>query len=225
MCRVMTWNIHSAVGADKRSDLQRAVELIRRHAPDIAAIQEVDSRISKAGSDGFERLAAAFGPHSAEARLIAAPDGDYGHAVISRWPLTDTVRHDISFAKREPRAAIQTTVVTPSGPLHLIAAHLGLSFHERRHQAALLRSVAEAAPRPLVVLGDFNDWLSRGSVQRALAEVMPGATRNRTFPARFPIFALDRIYCRPASLLLASWTDVQAWKASDHLPVIADLKP
>jgi len=170
----------------------------------------------------FEYLRDALGIHAAEARVIAAPDGDFGHAVISRWPMRSVVRHDVSVARREPRAAIETTVETDRGPLHVVAAHLGLSIRERRSQAMHLAELAGAGHRNAIVLGDFNDWVWRGSVQRALAKCMDVRTHHKTFPAWLPTLALDRIYARPA-MLVRSWTDPDARKASDHLPVIADL--
>ncbi|CAH2395226.1 patatin-like phospholipase family protein [Mesorhizobium escarrei] len=57
----------------------------------------------------FEYLKDALGTHAAEARVITAPDGHYGHAVVSRWPLRDTVLHDVSLEGREPRAAVMAT--------------------------------------------------------------------------------------------------------------------
>lgn len=221
--RIMTWNIHGGVGPDRRCDLRRVVASVQRHGPDIVALQEVDSRRKRRGEPAFEFLAASLGEHAAEARLITAPDGDYGHVVISRWPISRTVRHDVSVSGREPRAAIETTIETPSGDLHLVAAHLGLSFRERRHQAALLSRIAQAGPPRCVLLGDFNDLFRHGSVQRALGLSMPNRTHQKTFPSWWPVLALDRIYCRPANLLVRSWTDPLARRASDHLPVIADL--
>jgi endonuclease/exonuclease/phosphatase family metal-dependent hydrolase len=223
--RIMTWNIHGGVGPDRLCDLNRVVDRVRMHAPDIVAIQEIDSRrISDLGC-AFDFLAATLGPHSTEARLITAPDGDYGHALVSRWPLLEGMRHDISVDGREPRAAIEVSVATPSGPLHVVAVHLGLSGRERRRQAAMLYKLAQSGPERSVLVGDFNDWILRGSVRRALAEAMPGRTHHKTFPARLPVLALDRIYCRPASLLVRSWTDPLARDASDHLPIIAELHP
>jgi endonuclease/exonuclease/phosphatase family metal-dependent hydrolase len=156
--------------------------------------------------------------------VITAADGDYGHAVISRWPMHDTIHHDVSLEGREPRAAIETNVETPFGRLHVVAAHLGLSFKERRHQAAHLVEIANRSPERSVVIGDFNDWVWRGSVQRALATCMAERTHHKTFPAWRPVFALDRVYCRPATILVRSWTDPSARQTSDHLPVIADLE-
>ena len=222
--RVMTWNIHGGVGPDRRCDLGRVVELVQRHSPDIVALQEVDSRRKWSGGEpAFEFLAAALGEHAAEARVISAPDGDYGHVVLSRWRITKTIRHDVSVSGREPRAAIETTIETPCGDLHVVAAHLGLSFSERRHQAGLLSRLAHAGPARCIVMGDFNDLLRHGSVQRALGQSLPNRTHHKTFPAWWPVLALDRIYCRPEQLLARSWTDPLARTASDHLPVIADL--
>ena len=222
--RIMTWNIHGGVGPDGRRDLERITELIKGHDPDIIALQEVDSRPRRHKPQPvFEAFAAALGSHCAEARLITAPDGDYGHVVISRWPFRQTARHDLSVKGREPRAAIEVTIETPSGRLHLVAAHLGLSLHERRYQTELLVSLARTGSDPSVLLGDFNDWVWRGSVRHALAACLPAWTQCRTFPAWLPVLALDRIYFRPSTLLVRSWTDKAARKASDHLPVIADI--
>jgi endonuclease/exonuclease/phosphatase family metal-dependent hydrolase len=222
--RVMTWNIHGGVALAGRSDLERVLAVVRANAPDIVALQEVDTRSRRRRqADAFDFLASALGTHKAEARLITAPDGDYGHALISRWPISHSVQHDISFGRREPRAAIEATVETPLGPLHVLAVHLGLSFGERRHQSDRLATLAAKGPTPSLILGDFNDWIWRSSVQRALARHTPDRTFQRTFPAIFPLLALDRIYGRPPGIIGASWTDARAWRASDHLPVIADL--
>lgn len=220
----MTWNIHGG-GASKRDrDLRRIVALVERHDPDIVALQEIDARgLAGPTAPAFDYLREALGEHAAEARMITAPDGDFGHAIISRFPIRATVRHDVSVARREPRAAIEATVDTGFGLLQVIAVHLGLSFNERRHQARLLAKVARSGPLNSIVLGDFNDWIRRGSVQRALAGSMSTRTHHKTFPAWLPVFALDRIYAHPATMLIRSWTDLAARRCSDHLPVIADL--
>lgn len=223
--RVMTWNIHGGIGTDGVRDLPRIVARVRAHEPDIVALQEVDSRGRGAGEEpAFEMLARSLGRHTAEARLMTAPDGDYGHVLISRWPIVDPARHDITLPGREPRAAIEATVATPLGPLHVVAAHLGLSVRERQKQAQRLAAISAAGPACSVTLGDFNDWVWHGSVQRALSDLMPARTRHKTFPSRLPLLALDRIYARPADALQRSWTDPAAQSASDHLPLVADLR-
>ncbi len=220
--RVMTWNIHGARTMLGRPDLGRIISHVELHSPDIIALQEVDAR--RCGDPlAFDTLAGSLGEHRAEARMIVAPEGDYGHVLLTRWPIVRFERHDISVARREPRAALEAVIATPSGLLRVIAVHLGLSLRERHWQARRLATLALADPLPLVMLGDFNDWVWHGSVQRALREMFPGRSRFRTFPATFPLFRLDRIYVRPARLLKSMRTDRNARLASDHLPVIADL--
>ncbi len=221
--RLLTWNIHGGVAPNWSYDLERVVALVRRHDPDIVALQEVESRRSRSGEPAFDVLKRALGEHCVEARAVSAADGDYGHVVISRWPMSDTVLHDISITGREPRRAIETTVATEHGPLHMVAVHLGLSFRERRKQAATLSAIANSAPETTVVCGDFNDWVWRGAVASALARELPDRTWHRTFPSWLPSIRLDRIHCRPAGTLLRSWTDPSARAASDHLPVVADI--
>jgi endonuclease/exonuclease/phosphatase family metal-dependent hydrolase len=224
IARILTWNIHSGIGPDRTYDLDRVVELVRRHDPDIVALQEVDSRGRDADDLPLPFLKEALGEHAAEARTIVAPDGHYGHVVLSRWPMTRVKVHDLSMLRREPRCAIETTIETPSGPLHLVSTHLGLGIFERKRQARLLAELGRAGAEPTVMLGDFNDWFQWGSVRRALADVMPARTMHKTFPAQWPFLMLDRIYCRPYSALTRSWTDRMARGISDHLPVFADIR-
>jgi endonuclease/exonuclease/phosphatase family metal-dependent hydrolase len=224
--RVMTWNIHGAVGRNPRFDLARVVSLIRNWHPDVVALQEVDSRrkiAGKAAENPFVVLQEALGTHGVGAKSIITEDGEYGQMLISRWPLSATEIHDISFPEREPRRAIKTDVATPQGPLRVVATHLGLSVKERRGQAAELLALACQGAGTAIVLGDFNDWFWAGSVRKVLAREFSGRTRFRTFPSYCPLLRLDRIFCRPTSALRASFVDPTARHISDHLPVIADV--
>jgi endonuclease/exonuclease/phosphatase family metal-dependent hydrolase len=221
--RILTWNIHKGIGGDRRYDLGRIIDLARRHEPDIVALQEVDSRGRDPTNLPLAALKQALGSHAAEAKTIVAEDGHYGHVLISRWPLDTVILHDVSIARREPRCAIDAVIRTPRGPFRVVATHLGLGLGERKRQIGKLVTLArEADPAEgLVMLGDFNDW--HGEVRRALDDLLPAWSFLRTFPARRPIFKLDRIFCRPAGALTQCWTDSEASRASDHLPVIADL--
>lgn len=218
--RIVTWNIHAGIGADRRYNLTRIIDIVRRHAPDIVALQEVDSR-GRLEELPLSALTKALGEYSAEARTIVATDGHYGHVLISHWPMQDVRLHDLSVPRREPRFAIEAALDTPLGRLQVIAAHLGLRANECRQQVNRLRPLVEAGSGPLVLLGDFNDW--HGQVRRALLPLLPGRSRGKTFPARYPLLNIDGFYCRPAAALMRSWVDYDARDASDHLPVIADI--
>lgn len=225
--RLLTWNIHSGIGPDRRYDLERIIALIRHHDPDIVALQEIDSRGHPHDALPLNLLKKVLGSHAAEARTIIAPDGHYGHALISRWPLEDVNLHDISVSRQEPRGIIEAAVRTPAGRMNIVATHLGLRLIEQRSQIRTLAAIADRLignrrdKQNLVMLGDFNDW--NGQVRRLLQRWLPVRTVHKTFPARRPIFKLDRIFCRAPGLLLRSWTDPGGSLASDHLPVVGDV--
>jgi endonuclease/exonuclease/phosphatase family metal-dependent hydrolase len=221
----MTWNIHGALNRNRRFDLARVITLIARHDPDVVALQEIDSRRPRAAGtvEPFEALQTALGTCGVGAKTIATADGEYGQALISRWPIRTAEVHDISFQEREPRRAIRCEIATPLGSIRVIATHLGLSMGERRGQTRALLGLLGDSPLTTVVLGDFNDWFWPGSVRKALAAEMPARSRQRTFPSKCPIFRLDRIYCRPAAALVQCYSDTSARALSDHLPIIADV--
>lgn len=221
--RLMTWNIHGGIGPDRCFDLNRIAALVLKHKPDILALQEVDTRGRPL--DCLAPLAAFEIEHLTEARTMVVPDGHYGHALYSRWPLRDVVLHDLSMRWHEPRMAIETRVETPFGPLHLAAVHLGLAIWERHRQAMALADMARRiGDMPTIMMGDFNDWFSLGRVRRAMASLLPERTRLRSFPAGRPLLQLDRIYCSRHATIVRSFTDEAARTASDHLPVIADIR-
>jgi endonuclease/exonuclease/phosphatase family metal-dependent hydrolase len=75
----------------------------------------------------------------------------------------------------------------------------------------------------VVVLGDINEWLPLSRPLRWLNELLGHSPRERTFPSRWPLFALDRVWVRPRHALLAfgAHRSPLAVQASDHLPVKA----
>ena len=222
--RVMTWNIHGGIGRDGRYALERITETIARHDPDVVALQEVDSRRLAAGARSpFEALREAVGEHGIEAKSISTADGDYGQMLVSRCPFDATEIHDITHADREPRRAIETEVHCGPGKIRVVATHFGLSLAERRTQARRLVAIARRHALPTVMLGDFNVWFWPGSLRDALKHELPGRTRHATFPSWCPLLRLDRIFCWPPQILKRSFIDRSARRASDHLPVIADI--
>ena len=219
----MTWNIHGALGRNPRFDLDRVVAFVKSHAPDIVALQEVDSR-RPGGPDPFDSLERALGTHGARAHAVETADGNYGQVLISKWPISNVEVLDLSYRKREPRRAICADIATPAGKIRAVATHLGLSFHERRSQAIAILKALGTIRDVTVAMGDFNDWVWPGSVGNRLKRALPAFTNYRTFPARWPMFRVDRIYASPPAALLSHRTDRSAQGISDHLPVIAEIR-
>lgn len=220
--RVMTWNVHGGVGLDGVRDFQRIADVIARLQPDILALQEVDRRMSERSL--LALVKAEFVYRSVGAMSLETEDGEYGQLLLSRWPIEQSHVHDISVRGREPRRLISAMVVTPVGPVHVLATHLGLRFAERRAQSAIVCEMAAHPALVTIALGDFNDWSRWHSIQALLGATFPSRTVQRTFPSRLPILALDRIYCSPTGCLLTAEVVSSTAMMSDHLPLLATVR-
>ena len=219
--RVLTWNVHGGVGLDGVRDFSRIVDHIAAIDADIVALQEVEGRNRGDRSMPMTIIRDRLGHDGITASTISAPDGDYGQVLLSRWPLVEAATYDLSIGRLEPRRAVAATAQTPAGDLRVIATHLGLRFGERGRQIKALCAAFDEE-RPTVLMGDFNHWYR--SAQTVLEQEFAEFTKLRTYPARVPLFALDRIFCRPAGILVTAEVFKSEPLFSDHLPLGATLR-
>lgn len=224
--RVVTWNIHMGVGRDGRRDLGRVTGEINRFEADILALQEVENlRLGPdGGSSELEQLSRATGLPAYAGPTLLRPDGDYGNAVLTSWPVRRIQRHDISVTGCEPRGVLELELELDGARLRVLATHLGLRRHERRRQLAQLAGLIDPADtRPLVLLGDLNLWNRYSLTLRPLQESFLATPRPPTFPSRWPCLPLDRILLRGvAKPRVWTFNDRTARAASDHLPLAAE---
>ncbi len=147
----------------------------------------------------------------------------YGIALFSRWPIVAADWHDLAFGRREPRRAIDARVETPKGPVRVVATHFGLAARERTDQIARLRlAIGRPVEEPTILMGDFNDWHTPGAVGRLFGQDFPWVLSPKSFPSRFPLFPLDRIFASRHFAGRAVASPIP-WAASDHRAVAADL--
>lgn len=225
---VASYNIHQCVGMDRRRDARRIASVIRDLDCDAIGLQEVDSRAGPhAESRQLDYLAHATGMEALAGSTILRHDGDYGNALLTRRPVLAVRRHDISFASREPRGALDVDLDVDGHRVRVIVTHLGLRPAERRYQVKLLLKLLHPVePGELVVaLGDINEWLPIGRPLRWLHGLLGCPPSQRTFPTWLPLLALDRVWVRPRSALLGVQTHAGriARIASDHYPLKATI--
>lgn len=228
--RIATYNIHTGVGMDSVFDMERIINVLKEIQPDIVAIQEVstDSAICH-GINPVSLLRKQFGPYiSAAASLIGSRGNHYGNLLLSRHPIIKSSSADLSSHNREPRNIIDVDINIDNKVLRVITTHMGLSYRERRIQTHKVVDLLNTKPeRDTILLGDLNEWLYGSPTLKLIDRHLYSPNSPASFISRFPLFSLDRIWARPASLFsgkVRSHRTRLSRVASDHLPVYADIE-
>jgi endonuclease/exonuclease/phosphatase family metal-dependent hydrolase len=243
--RVVTYNIHRAIGVDRRFRLERVEEILRHHNGDIVLLQEVDkgaprSRELDLAAELRRRLDY---PYCAAGHNVRLRKGVYGNATLSRFPILRERNIDLTVGSRKRRGCQHTTLRAESAQhkthvIEIFNLHLGLSQREREKQVGLLAHSHEFRDFPRqtasIIGGDFNDWRAR--LRPIFTEILGFSSASerrshsihdiRTYPSFSPSGALDKLFyrgsirrlsCHRCRMRLSKVT-------SDHLPLIADFE-
>src|SRR3990172_4589457 len=177
--RVVTYNIHKCIGGiDRRYDPLRVAQVIARYEPDLVLLQEVDQHARRSNADRQVDLLGDFlglrhRTYFANVKVLGG--GEYGNAMLSRFPMTETSNIDLTVPPKKRRSVLHARYRVrlggepgkPARTIHAYNLHLGLSGIERKIQ---LRKFLESHPfvglhhqTPIIVAGDFNDlWGTLG---------------------------------------------------------------
>jgi endonuclease/exonuclease/phosphatase family metal-dependent hydrolase len=227
--RIASYNIHKCIGRDGRFDPQRTLAVIKEIGADVVALQEVDRRFgARTGLLDLEALQRETGLVPVLAKRQRRSHGWHGNLVLVRNGVTASVA-PLALPGAEPRGGLIADLDLPHQPLRIIAVHLGLLRRSRTQQIDTILTAAETADRrPVVLLGDLNEWRvgRRSSLRRLEPEFGPLHAHVASFPAHFPIWPLDRIIANPRQIVshISIHDSPLARLASDHLPVTARLR-
>jgi endonuclease/exonuclease/phosphatase family metal-dependent hydrolase len=216
--RVLSYNVHGL-----RDDRAALTGLVRDLAPDVVVVQEAPRRFrwrTRCASlaDDFGMVVAAGGLPSLGNLLLVSLRVKVHEQWSLRYPLTPG-RHlrGAAFA----RCSVRGARFTVSG------SHLATDAQERPDQAARWKEALSAVEGPLIAAGDINEGPG-GGAWRTVADGLTdagGASSPLTFPATLPRLRLDGLFVSP-DIQVERYEVVetdQARRASDHLPVLADL--
>ena len=222
-----TYNIHKAVGTDRRRDPDRIITVLRELNADVIALQECDRRFGGRASV-LERAAlddTPWRPVPVAKRALSL--GWHGNALLVRRDIEVIDAHPIALPMLEPRGAVRADLEIEGQRLRVVGMHLDLSGLRRRDQIrAVLKHLTECdGACPAVLMGDLNQWGRASGAMREFAGGWHTLAPGKSFPSRQPIAHLDRIVCSP------EWEcsdqgvhhSALAAQASDHLPVWAGL--
>src|SRR5208283_5262185 len=174
--KLVTYNIHTCVGVDRRCDPVRIGAVLREIDADIACLQEVDAR---RGIDRHVDQWAYLGQATGRRVILGAGLHDYGgrfgNAILTRFPVLAARSLDLTVGGYEPRGAIDADLLVGDLVLRVLATHFGLHAAERRLQANRLMAALGDRPsagRPLahavLLMGDLNEWRGRSGAIRVL---------------------------------------------------------
>jgi endonuclease/exonuclease/phosphatase family metal-dependent hydrolase len=239
--RVATYNVHGCVGMDRQRSEARIAAVIAELSVDVIGLQELDlGRRRSGGIDQAGAIAEQLGWHGHFHAAMRSGDEQYGHAILSRCPVTllraACLPGIAPFFCRETRAAIAMDVMTDFGSVQVINTHLGLGRRERFLQAELLTSTdwlyANSGGLPLILLGDLNSLPGSrphrvlGRHLRDVRTLIRPRRAFRTFPTSLPVFAVDHIFVNAAlqPVSMNVHRTPLARLASDHFPLVAELR-
>ncbi|MBO2928661.1 endonuclease/exonuclease/phosphatase family protein [Metapseudomonas otitidis] len=239
--RIITVNTHKGFTAlNRRFILPELRDAVRTLGADLVFLQEVlgtHRRHSRRYQDWpptpqYEFLADSMWGAYAYGRNAVYPDGDHGNALLSKFPILRHENLDVSIAGNEERGLLHSVLEVPGhDEVHAICVHLGLREAHRQQQLALLRDLVVGLPSeaPVIVAGDFNDWRQRADPVLAAcglreAFVETHGAPARSFPARWPLLPLDRVYLRNASAHSPQVLRQRPWShLSDHAPLLVEV--
>jgi endonuclease/exonuclease/phosphatase family metal-dependent hydrolase len=220
-----TYNIHRCIGADRKKRPARISQVLTQIDPDIVALQEVEYSGSV---NELDFVAREPGLHVMPGPTMDLGSSKYGNVLISRYPPLEVRKINLSHPGRERRGAIDVDIDCRGTMVRVIATHLGLAPGERRSQAKKLLSRIDdqgEKKKITILMGDMNEWFLWGRPLRWIHGYFGRSPDIATYPARLPIFALDKIWCHPVPVLrdLRRHATPQSRVASDHLPLVGVL--
>lgn len=223
---VATYNVHRFVGVDGLHNPERTKRVLLEMRPDFIGLQEADTEPeTRSGENPIEYLARAAGLRAYYGPTIQRENGHYGNVFLTSRPVLETRRIDLSVPGREPRGAIDVDVDADGTVVRFIVTHFGLRPSERRFQTRRLLDLLSQSQTPSIVLADINEWLPVSPTLWRLASALGPSSTKPTFPSRFPLFALDRVWVKGCQVKMRTRVHKTALAqiASDHLPLVATI--
>jgi endonuclease/exonuclease/phosphatase family metal-dependent hydrolase len=224
---VASYNIHKAVGLDRRRDPERILTVLREIDADVIALQECDRRFG-ARPSVIPKAALDDSPWRA-APLAMQPQslGWHGNAILVRRDIEVADCAAVPLPTIEPRGAVRADLSMAGKALRVVGMHLDISGLRRHHQVRSVIGHRGHMERrsPTVLMGDMNDWSRNGRALREFGAGWQVVGVGHSFPARRPVAPLDRIVISEDWHVAACGVhrSALAAQASDHLPVWATL--
>jgi endonuclease/exonuclease/phosphatase family metal-dependent hydrolase len=246
--RVMAYNIQAGAGSDHVFDLERQAEAIEAEHPDVVGLEEVDVAWAARSDYADEaawlakrlRMHVFFAPiYDLPPDRPDAPDRRFGVALLSRFPILYAKNHEITRLSTQVPDPVpapgpgfpEVLVAARGGPVWIYVTHLDYRADPgvRVAQVADMNAIMDRRHGPKLLLGDFNaqpDDPELAPLWTRLTDAMTAVGRRTTptWPADAPAKRIDYVTYAKGSGLRAVDAHVPDTLASDHRPVVTDLR-
>lgn len=222
--RIMSYNVHNCIGLDNVRDYNRIANIIKQAAPDVVALQELDSITQR--NDGvyaLKELETLTGMHGLFASAIPFQGGSYGIGLLSKeQPLS---YKKIPMPGREEQ---RTMLIAEFKDYVFCATHQSLTPEDQLTAVQDILKAVEGYHKPVLLAGDMNSRpTEKPQVKLKQHFTALNDTTAYTFPADRPDCCIDYIYGYTANgydFKVLQQNVLPESVASDHRPVQVDVQ-
>jgi len=214
--RVMSYNVHGL-----KDDRAALTALVRDLAPDVLIAQEAPRRFRwrhrcAALADDVGMVVAAGGLPALGNLLLVSLRVKVHDTWCLRYPLTPG---------RHLRGAAFSRCSVRGGAFTISGSHLATDPAERPAQAAVWKDALAAVEGPVIAAADLNEGPGGGAWRMVGDGLVSSGAGRPTYPATLPARLIDSLFVTP-DITIERYEVIEtdlARRASDHLPVLADL--
>ena len=222
--KLMSYNIRNTKGMDNVRNVQRIANVINNEAPDVVAVQELDSMTTRSNqTDVLAEVAERTQMHANYAPAISFQGGKYGIGILSKeQPL------NIQTFPLPGREEKRMLMVAEFKDYFFACTHLSLTEEDRLTSLDIIKNSASTSNKPFFLAGDLNDTPESKFIQDLQKDFQVLTnTKNPTYPAPEPKETIDYIAAwkgNTDSFANLSTQVVEEPLASDHRPITATLR-
>ncbi len=222
--RVMSYNVRNALGLDNKADYQRIADVITGVAPDVVALQELDSVTNRSNRvDVLSRLAGLTTMYPVYGASIPYDGGKYGIGILSKRKPLSWKR--IPLPGREERRSL---LMVEFPDYVFCCTHFSLNQDDRQASVSIINQAVSVYNKPVILGGDINAT-PESPVMEAFSKNWAILTNAKqpTIPADQPKETIDYILgYTPKGYTYSVWQNcvLNEPVASDHLPIFTDIR-
>ena len=222
--KLMSYNIRNAKGMDNVRNVQRIANVINNEAPDVVAVQELDSMTTRSNQTYvLAEVAERTQMHASYAPAISFQGGKYGIGILSKEkPL------NIQTFPLPGREEKRMLMVAEFKDYFFACTHLSLTEEDRLASLEIIKNSASTSHKPFFLAGDLNDKPESEFI-KALQQDFQILTnvKQATYPAPGPKETIDYIAAwkgNTDNFANLSAQVVEEPLASDHRPITVTLR-